>query len=454
MANPQHLEWLREGVDAWNARMREKRFVADLQGADLQGADLQRTDLRGADLRGADLQGALLLEADLQGADLQGADLQRAHLRGTDLQRALLKGALVRGAGLQRADVRTIVYSAERDALTRTAEYTDLSKTRLLTQNQVNLMRGDSGTILPQHITPPAHWPEVGLEEEPPVESAFHSDETARGPSPVQYTPPAAFKTEDNVIDIRHTPQRPEPREASQTPIDNALCEKTRKALLHQTRTIVKLLTAYENEDSNRAENAAQIAITCKELCDALDVPAEDFLPTLLEDYIEAIAIGYGEDIHAFETNDRAAIERLIKRGRQHYACYPELVEIADPENTRFIPDTFPYTVASLTAEIDDIVYGDESETFFSNTTRTLIEAEKTARVPRDVDPNKSKLARLGAITAEMWREMEPQRERIKKLGLKGKDGVDKATAWLKTFEKVQKIWEAIEPYIGKTPDA
>ncbi len=30
MANPQHIEWLKEGVEAWNARRQSDNFVPDL----------------------------------------------------------------------------------------------------------------------------------------------------------------------------------------------------------------------------------------------------------------------------------------------------------------------------------------------------------------------------------------------------------------------------------------
>ena len=37
MANPQHIEWLLEGVQAWNRRRDECEFVPDFERADLSG---------------------------------------------------------------------------------------------------------------------------------------------------------------------------------------------------------------------------------------------------------------------------------------------------------------------------------------------------------------------------------------------------------------------------------
>ena len=35
MANPQHLEWLREGIEAWNKRREREDFQPDFAGADI-----------------------------------------------------------------------------------------------------------------------------------------------------------------------------------------------------------------------------------------------------------------------------------------------------------------------------------------------------------------------------------------------------------------------------------
>lgn len=90
---------------------------ASLSGNDLVGKDLRRRDLRRADLRGALLMAADLRHVDLTDADLLGADLRDAAVVGADLSRALF-----------------------------------------LVQPQVNAMRGDAETKLPQGLARPAHW--------------------------------------------------------------------------------------------------------------------------------------------------------------------------------------------------------------------------------------------------------------------------------------------------------
>ena len=92
MANPEHLEILRQGVEAWNKWRKENEEEVPL---------LQRADLREINLLKADLREAKFGEADLRGTDLRGAKLGRADLRGTKLGGAKLGGADFRGANLE-----------------------------------------------------------------------------------------------------------------------------------------------------------------------------------------------------------------------------------------------------------------------------------------------------------------------------------------------------------------
>jgi len=116
MANAEHLELLRQGVDVWNKwRMEQPLVVPDLREASLNeaslsGVKLQRADLSGASLAGASLDGANLDEADLGGSDLIAADLNDASLVGASLDGAYLCGAYLnranlKGANLNRADL-------------------------------------------------------------------------------------------------------------------------------------------------------------------------------------------------------------------------------------------------------------------------------------------------------------------------------------------------------------
>lgn len=112
MANPEHVEILKQGRDVWNRWREEHREIRVL---DLSGAHLRGANLRGADLSGARLGGAGLSRADLSGADLNGArlggaalikaDLIDAHLRETDLIDAILINADLSNADLSGANL-------------------------------------------------------------------------------------------------------------------------------------------------------------------------------------------------------------------------------------------------------------------------------------------------------------------------------------------------------------
>jgi hypothetical protein len=116
MADAEHLELLRRGVDVWNEwRVKEPAIRPNLREANLNGVNLRRANLREADLvrarlDGADLTGANLPEANLRravlsGADLDGADLRRADLIRADLIKARLSGADLAGTNLREANL-------------------------------------------------------------------------------------------------------------------------------------------------------------------------------------------------------------------------------------------------------------------------------------------------------------------------------------------------------------
>lgn len=112
--NPDHLEILKKGVNAWN-RWRDENpaVIPDLQDANLEGpeyplmnginlsrADLTRAFVQFRYISGADLTGARLTEAQLW-----GANLSYSRLTGADLTRACLRQAFLDHTDLQRAEL-------------------------------------------------------------------------------------------------------------------------------------------------------------------------------------------------------------------------------------------------------------------------------------------------------------------------------------------------------------
>ena len=105
MANPNHVQLLLEGAQAWNEKRAEEEFQPNLEGVDvreafrqkglvryesdvipLAGIDLSRGRLRGANFHNADFNGAKFVWSDLQDADLSFCYLQDSNFIGAKLE--------------------------------------------------------------------------------------------------------------------------------------------------------------------------------------------------------------------------------------------------------------------------------------------------------------------------------------------------------------------------------
>jgi len=121
VANPEHLEILKQGVEAWNQWRRDNPKVipdlsevhlneAKLTGANFRRANLVRGSLRNATLNAANFSNAMLLfaklsRANLSGSNLKSADLRGAALFGADLSNAEMSAVNLRGANLRNANL-------------------------------------------------------------------------------------------------------------------------------------------------------------------------------------------------------------------------------------------------------------------------------------------------------------------------------------------------------------
>ena len=173
MANQQHIEWLREGVEAWNNRRRTDWFQPDLsgikldnevfsscmfefipddsipdnkymtqfQGLNLNGADLSNTEIEAANfsdanLNGANLDGARLYFVTFRNATMQGVRLNRAsisetYFQGAVLTRAKFEGTQWSGVDLSEADLADAQFSIDSNLLSVYVQDTDLTETDL-----------------------------------------------------------------------------------------------------------------------------------------------------------------------------------------------------------------------------------------------------------------------------------------------------------------------------------
>ena len=137
MANPEHIKWLLEDADSWNAKQARQNWDADLSECDIymtfQQANLlddegyiplARYDFNSANFRksrltsyitdhGADLSGANLRDANFQEAQLENSKLDNAILTGADFSKAQLANskfdnAILAGTDFSEANMRGV----------------------------------------------------------------------------------------------------------------------------------------------------------------------------------------------------------------------------------------------------------------------------------------------------------------------------------------------------------
>lgn len=143
MANEEHLEWLREGVEAWNKRRELTPFFPELSDMVTTQNELMSVNFSSLDLRHAKLNGIDLTNANLSGSELNVTEFKLAILCGANFLNSDVSGAIFDGANV-KSDIKSKLY-------------TNLDA-HGLKQEQLNSMIGDSGTIIPDHLTRPDHW--------------------------------------------------------------------------------------------------------------------------------------------------------------------------------------------------------------------------------------------------------------------------------------------------------
>ncbi|HEV7858436.1 MAG TPA: toll/interleukin-1 receptor domain-containing protein [Pyrinomonadaceae bacterium] len=120
MANPEHLEILKQGVEVWNNWRDEHPEIkpdlsnanlvkANLIHADLMDANLSSANLMDVNLVDADLSFTLLVSADLSAADLSAADLVYAYLNYTKLSHTKFNDARLGYTTFADTDLRAAI---------------------------------------------------------------------------------------------------------------------------------------------------------------------------------------------------------------------------------------------------------------------------------------------------------------------------------------------------------
>lgn len=165
MADKEHLEWLRKGIDFWNDMRQQHRFAPDFSGvslraqlagsscverdgdsvfirldnANLEGGDFRNADLRYIHLKEANLRNSRFQGALLQYADFTGAEIGNANFRDADLYSVKLNGTYAQntdftGASLFSADLRD-AYFAYANLTRAYLGYANLSGTNFFSAN-------------------------------------------------------------------------------------------------------------------------------------------------------------------------------------------------------------------------------------------------------------------------------------------------------------------------------
>lgn len=279
MGNPQHLEWLLEGVEPWNARREQEPFFPDLSGMDVRSAfmeagkldshgkiSLDEINFESADLSKANFERAVLAHANLDGAncratnfrlasffrarvrdcDLRSSDLRNANLTYTYLYDSMLNGAqlentMLRGTELSGASVRSFIESSSGTRLI----VTDLSRVKWLTQSGANSLSGDTATILPKRLYRPNGWPDVQLDLNSSSEGPILAEPEPELRAPLVRASALDFAFSDAGIEARLSEEQ-----AIHPPLLAGGCGTRRDALIDNARHIAKTINNQLAEQS------------------------------------------------------------------------------------------------------------------------------------------------------------------------------------------------------------
>lgn len=106
MANQEHLDVLKQGVDVWNQwRQEHPEILPDLRDADLYKANLGEANFSMVNLKRANLNKVILVKANLVKASLNFANLSDGDLRAATFQEADLSDTTLHRADLRNADL-------------------------------------------------------------------------------------------------------------------------------------------------------------------------------------------------------------------------------------------------------------------------------------------------------------------------------------------------------------
>ncbi|HAH46704.1 toll/interleukin-1 receptor domain-containing protein [Gimesia sp.] len=195
MANPDHVEIIKQGADAFNKWRRTNPDISpdlsnvkltgiDLTGINLDGANLEKVDFKNINLSNSSLCNTQMRWSDLEGAavkcsNFQNADLSHANLRNTIINKTHFGSANLLGTNFQNAKLTESSFFA---ALLRFSELVnaDLSNSNLAHSFFLNasLKNANLENTNLYHTT----WHNVDLSEAQGLEKIQHE-----GPSSIDF---------------------------------------------------------------------------------------------------------------------------------------------------------------------------------------------------------------------------------------------------------------------------
>lgn len=432
MADPEHLSWLSEGVDAWNRRRRESPFTPDLAGAELSGRSLWRFNLRGAVLRRADLHLANLQHADLEAADLTQANLYRTDLRGARLERANFNRATLKRGKMERCDLRgarldgaDLSFARFDDADLRGADLRAWFAAKqdeprnafeaafrkapvaVLTLNteQLTGANGDAATLLPDGVERPAHWDAGGDEG-----SGLR----------LKATPAAEFDwREDGKLGAtRLSPVPPRPQGPAPEPMDGLARDQQLATVSALAEGLADLMEGEELSGHNAAAVARSVARPLRAIAEQCGKPANEVLIGLVRANVSALKRLQGEEAEALADVDKALFEQLLEEWERLVPFYPVLGQIDSPRNAAVAPEGSEEDADDFVEKVLSAVNSEAGREVLSEETREVFEAESRQPVPAGDEGKKERLVRMAALAAALGHALEKTPNSVKRAGL------------------------------------
>jgi len=112
MANPEHVEKLKQGVAVWNQwREENPDAIPDIRGENLGGAHLTYTKYWPADLPKSARKEPLFEKPILKGINLRRAKIDETYFGQADLERANFRGAEGQRADFRESKLRNVDFS-------------------------------------------------------------------------------------------------------------------------------------------------------------------------------------------------------------------------------------------------------------------------------------------------------------------------------------------------------